>query len=159
MVSKARRPARLHSVQLTLGQLYEAGAGLAQDFAEAARWYHKAADQDDVVAATSLGDLYAEGRGVKQDDAEAARWYRRAAERGQPAGQYRLAHAYLNGRGVWGDPVQGYAWLELAASGDAASGDEAKYGAERDGVRSQLNPKQLAKAQKQVREFKPKRGQ
>jgi len=146
------------SVQLTLGQLYAAGSGVAQgvaqDFAEAARWYRKAADQEDVVAATSLGDLYAEGRGVKQDDAEAARWYRRAAERGHPAGQYRLARAYLNGRGVAGDPVQGYAWLELAASGDAA-----KYGAERDSVRSLLNPKQLAEAEKQVREFKPKRGQ
>jgi len=45
--------------------------------------------------------------------------------------------------------VQGYAWLDLAASRDAA-----KYGAERDRVRSQLSPDQVAEAQKQVREFK-----
>jgi hypothetical protein len=53
-----------------------------------------------------------------------------------------------------GDSVQGYAWLELAASGDAA-----KYGAERDGAASQLSPKQLAEARKLVLEFQPKRGQ
>jgi uncharacterized protein len=120
--------------------------------AEAARWYRKAADQDDAVAAASLGDLYAAGRGLKQDDAEAARWYRRSAERGYAAGQYRLAEAYSNGKGVARDPMQAYAWLELAASADSA-----KYGAERDQLRSHLDAKQLAEAEKQVREFKPKR--
>jgi hypothetical protein len=124
-----------------------------QDYAEAIKWYSKAAAQNDVVAAASLGDLYAEGKGVKQDYAEAARWYRRSAERGQADAQYRLSALYLNGRGVPNDAVQGYLWLSLAAAG------EPKYAAERDQAGARLNPKQTAEAEKLIREFKPKRGQ
>jgi TPR repeat protein len=48
------------------------GRGVAQDFAEAARWYRKAADQGNAPGQASLGDMYAHGQGVTQDYAEAA---------------------------------------------------------------------------------------
>ncbi|HME33133.1 MAG TPA: tetratricopeptide repeat protein [Terriglobales bacterium] len=45
------------------------------DYAEALRWYHKAAEAGDVVARHALGDMYFHGQGVNKDYAEAARWY------------------------------------------------------------------------------------
>ena len=56
--------------------------GVKQDFAEAAKWYRKAAEQGDAAAQYNLGIMYEEGTGVKQDFAEAAKWYRKAAEQG-----------------------------------------------------------------------------
>jgi TPR repeat protein len=45
-----------------------------QDYAEAARWYRKAAEQGNAIAQTNLGTMYFQGQGVPQDYAEAVRW-------------------------------------------------------------------------------------
>src|SRR5262249_28842236 len=140
------------SVQLTLGRLYADGAGVPQNFAEAARWYQKAA-ADDPLAAVSLGDLYAEGRGVDHNDTEATRWYRRAAERGLATGEYKLAQSCLTGKGIRADRAEGYAWLDLAASQEPQ-----KYQAELAKLREQLTPEQLAEAQRTLAELKRKLG-
>ena len=57
--------------------MYEAGRGVPQDDAEAARWYRLAAEQGSGAAQFNLGLMYVNGRGVLfgQDYAEAARWY------------------------------------------------------------------------------------
>jgi TPR repeat protein len=62
--------------------MFDTGRGVAQDDAEAARWYRLAAEQGHAGAQFNLGIMFANGRGVGQDDAEAARWYRLAAEQG-----------------------------------------------------------------------------
>jgi hypothetical protein len=66
------------------------GKGIAEDDAEAARWYRKAAEQGQVEAQYNLGLMYDYGEGVVEDDAEAARWYRKAAEQGEVDAQNRL---------------------------------------------------------------------
>ena len=57
------------------------GDGVQQDFAEAAKWYRKAADQGDIDAQNELGSLYGNGQGVPQDYVEAYRWFDLAASR------------------------------------------------------------------------------
>ena len=67
--------------------------GVAQDYAEAARFYRLAAAQGNASALNNLGSLYGTdstpGRGVAQDWTEAVRLHRLAAAQG-------LADAYFN---------------------------------------------------------------
>ena len=49
--------------------MYDTGVGVAQDAAEAVRWFRLAAEQGDALAQFDLGVMYATGGGVLQDDA------------------------------------------------------------------------------------------
>jgi len=61
--------------QFNLARLYANGDdGMPQDYAEAAKWYRKAALQGDAEAQAALGRLYANGQGVPQEDKEAYFW-------------------------------------------------------------------------------------
>lgn len=67
------------TAQTYVAEIYEKGLGLpGPDYAEAASWYRKAADQGYSPAQTSLGSLYERGLGVQKDKAEALDWYRKA---------------------------------------------------------------------------------
>ena len=68
-------------VKTCLGRAYEEGEGVPQDYAQAALWYRKAAQQNDALAQFSLGFLYDFCRGVPQDYAEAYFWLDLAASR------------------------------------------------------------------------------
>ena len=48
--------------------------GVPKDYVEAAKWYHKTADQGDSSAQISLGMMYEHGAGVKQDLVQAYMW-------------------------------------------------------------------------------------
>ena len=61
--------------------MYEAGWGV-QDYAEAARWYRKAADQGYAAGQWRLGLLYQQGYGVQQDYLQAHMWLNLAAAQG-----------------------------------------------------------------------------
>jgi TPR repeat protein len=50
-----------------LGFMYANGLGVAQDYAAAAKWFHKAADQGYATAQNNLGMMYATGQGVAKD--------------------------------------------------------------------------------------------
>jgi uncharacterized protein len=61
--------------QFTLGKNYEAGrSGLKKNYAEAASWYRKSADQGNIYAQASLGILYHAGKGVPLDNVQAEMW-------------------------------------------------------------------------------------
>src|SRR5580700_2719798 len=61
--------------QFSLGKNYEAGrSGLKKDYAEAASWYRKSADQGNIYAQASLGILYHAGKGVPLDNVQAEMW-------------------------------------------------------------------------------------
>jgi Sel1 repeat len=109
--------------QLQVADACAAGKGvprdsrqLAADYAQAALWYRKAADQGNTMAQVHLADLYRDGRGVTRDPAQAAAWYRKAAELGDPGAQGTLGILYSVGMGVTQDYVEAYYWLCLAAS-------------------------------------------
>ena len=68
--------------QFNLGKNYEAGrGGLKKDYAEAERWYLRAADQGDPFAQASLALLFRFGKGVTQNYVEAYKWFYLAASR------------------------------------------------------------------------------
>jgi hypothetical protein len=67
--------------QYKLGYDYYLGHGLAQDFAQAAVWWRKSADQGFPDAQNNLGVLYNSGKGVPQSFSEAYFWQNLAAAR------------------------------------------------------------------------------
>jgi len=56
------------------GEQYYFGSGVRQDYAEAAKWYHKAADLDFVPAQEKLARMYSEGVGVAKNPSESLKW-------------------------------------------------------------------------------------
>jgi TPR repeat protein len=54
------------------------GAADRRNYAEAMKWFRKAADQGNALGEANLGSLYARGEGVRQDYAEAATQSRRS---------------------------------------------------------------------------------
>src|SRR6266571_2085887 len=53
--------------------------GKAPDYAQAAHWYLKAANQNHALAQFNLGIMYGDGQGVLRDQAESLMWLRKAA--------------------------------------------------------------------------------
>ena len=63
-------------------------------YAQAALWYRKAAEQGNADAQLSLGYLYDDGQGVPQDYAEAYFWYYLAAAGEQDASDSKQVAKY-----------------------------------------------------------------
>ncbi|MDC0305257.1 sel1 repeat family protein [bacterium] len=62
--------------------IYANGNGVPKDYAEAVKWYRKAAEQGDASAQVNLGWMYDKGKGVPQDYAKAYMFYNLAAAQG-----------------------------------------------------------------------------
>jgi TPR repeat protein len=62
--------------------MYEKGQGVRQDYANAVKWYRKAAEQGYPKAQYDLGFMYANGRGVRRDPILAYMWFSLAATKG-----------------------------------------------------------------------------
>ncbi|MCR5257105.1 MAG: sel1 repeat family protein [Desulfovibrio sp.] len=62
--------------------MYDKGDGVPQDFAEARRWYGKAATQGYVWAQYYLGVMHEKGQGGPQDKRAAKEWFRKACDGG-----------------------------------------------------------------------------
>ena len=101
--------------QFDLGVMYCGGEGVAKDYAEAAKWFRKAAEQGHADARYLLGFLYDNGVGVANDYAEAAKWYRKAAEQGHADAQSVLGLLYFKGQGVAKDYTEAAKWYRKAA--------------------------------------------
>ena len=103
------------AAQTNLGYLYAAGKGVAEDNAEAERWYRKAAEQGNVDGQYNLGVTYDNGIGVAEDNAEAVRWYRKAADQGNAPAQSNIGAMYDHGEGVAEDNAEAVRWFRKAA--------------------------------------------
>ena len=114
--------------QTELGERYEDGRDVAQDYTVAVSWFRRAAEQGYAPGQAALGFMYSRGRGVVQDDAEAVRWHRRAAEQGNARAQNNLGASYANGSGLAQDDRAAAEWYRRAAEqgwplGVCAAGD------------------------------------
>ncbi|HEY6410318.1 MAG TPA: trypsin-like peptidase domain-containing protein [Ktedonobacteraceae bacterium] len=98
-----------------LGESYELGAGVAQDYAKAAFWFRKAAEHGDAFAQFKLGTCYRDGHGVLLDDAQSALWFRKSAVQGNADAQYMLGYLYQFGKGLPQDDAQAVTWYHKAA--------------------------------------------
>ncbi len=108
--------------QFRLGLKYANSEGAAQDYAQAAIWYLKAADQNHALARFSLGVMYARGQGVAKDDAKAGVRIRKAAQQGDAGAQCILGMRHHRASlDALADEaleleLEAYKWLHLAVA-------------------------------------------
>ena len=124
------------------------GDGVPQDFAEAVKWYNKAAVQGHASAQSNLGVMYVNGHGVSKDYTEAVKWYSKAAEQGDASAQFNLGDMHANGHGISKDFVFAYMWWNHSASQGNESAKKNK-----DIVSKLMTEEQIAEAQKLSREW------
>ncbi len=136
--------------QRQLGVVYANGVDVPRDYAEAAKWFRKAADQGDATAQFQLGGLYYQGFGLTQDYAETAKWIRKAADQGNIPAQGVLGGLFGAGQGVPQNYEEAYFWLTLAST----SGEKTIV-APRDYFQSLLTPQQVSAIQTRARDWKP----
>lgn len=77
--------------QHKLGYAYDKGEGVPQDYAQAAAWYRKAAEQGHAGAQFFLGVAYYLEQGVPQDYVESHKWTNLAASRASAENQKEFA--------------------------------------------------------------------
>jgi len=83
-----------------LGEMYNNGYGVAQDFAEAAKYYSEAVVLHHTLAKVRLGKLYLYGRGVEQNQKLAFALFKQAYKAGDRTACYYLGLCYESGWGV-----------------------------------------------------------
>jgi uncharacterized protein len=93
-------PTDLNATYVLVGDGYEKGADIKQDYARAMLWYRKAADSGDAVACYRIALLYANGLAVPQDNVEIIHWLQRASDLGDPVASFDLGRAYEQGKGA-----------------------------------------------------------
>jgi TPR repeat protein len=103
------------AAQRQLACIYEQGFGVSRDYARAAFWYRKAADQGNSSAQNNLANLFADGRGLVRDYVQSAFWYRQAAQKGVANAQVQLALQLKNGQGVPQNNAEAATWYRRAA--------------------------------------------
>ena len=108
--------------QAEIGERYEEGRGVVQDYAVAVSWFRRAAEQGYAPGQFALSFMYVRGLGVAQDDVEAVRWERRAAEQGHAQAQNNLGVSYRDGLGVAQDYGEAARWFRRAAEQEHAGG-------------------------------------
>ena len=72
--------------QFNLGNMYDNGKGVKQDYFEAVKWYRKVAEQGNANAQVLLGFLYILGKGVQRNKALAKEWFGKACDNGDQEG-------------------------------------------------------------------------
>jgi len=124
--------------------------GGSKDYAQARKWYLKAATQGHARAQLRVGTLYANGEGVPQNYRQARDWWLKAATQGNAGAQLQLGDMYKDGRDQKPDKVLAHMWYNLAAA--QGSSFAAK---ERDQIAKNMDHEQIAEAQRLAHEWKP----
>jgi len=116
--------------QFNLGVKF-AREGATQDYAQAAHWYRKAADQSHSLAQFNLAIMYGAGHGMPRDEVQSRAWMQKAADRGDAGAQYnvgmKLHRASLDGlTGAAAETrILAFKWLQLAAAQGYRGSEEA----------------------------------
>jgi len=98
--------------QVTLGYFYETGTILTREPEQAARWYKKAAQQDDLLGEWLPGRAVFTGQGTMRDLKQAANWLLKSVSHGDPFSQYLLGMIRLERN----DYTQAAEWFRKAAN-------------------------------------------
>lgn len=99
------------SAQNNLGAIYDEQG----NYAEALKWFRKAAEQGLPHAQYNLGLMYDQGKGIVKDPSEAIKWFTKAAIQGHDGAQYNLGCAYRDGEGIKQNFVESNKWYLKAA--------------------------------------------
>lgn len=108
------------NAQVDLGWAYEKGINVKQDYKEALKWYHKAADQSNLWAINQIGLCHSRGNGVVASKPEAFEWYMKAAKQGYSWAQYNVGVYYERGYAVKRDPSKAVEWYQKASDQENA---------------------------------------
>ena len=141
-------------VQFGLGLQFAIGTGAAQDYAQAADWYRKAAEQNHGLAQFNLGIMYAKGQGVVRDDAQSVAWFGRAAKLGDAGGQYHMGRncqrASMDGLPADAPEarIEAYKWYQLSAA-QGYKDSEGAYAA----LTAKMTREDVAEASQRVARF------
>jgi len=107
--------------QQKIADVYSLGMnGMTQDYIEAYKWYHLAAQQGSSHAQYCLGHLFYLGKGVSQNYLKAEKWWLMAAKQGLMVAQASLALLYYCNNGYINDLEKAEKWFKKAAD----QGDE-----------------------------------
>lgn len=133
------------AAQAALGRAYQDANGVPRDYALAAKWYRKAADQGSAIAQNNLGNMYAAGNGVEKNPEEAVSWYRKSARQGNAAAMFNLGAAYYNGEGVPVEDTTAFGWfLPAQLAGNSSAPDAVNR------ANSELSAQQLASGLRKI---------
>lgn len=86
-----------------------------KSYAEAARWYLKAARRGHLGAQYNIADMYYSGEGVVQSYTEAFYWFKKAADQGDVDAIYYVGLMYDKGYGVQKSYAEAARWYLAAA--------------------------------------------
>ena len=100
--------------QYNLGQIYEKGDGVKQNYAEAVKWFRKSAEQGNAWSQSELGVCYYQGKCVAVDHKKAFDLYMKSAEQDYMVGQVNLAGCYLFGHGTEKNEKVALKWYKKA---------------------------------------------
>jgi len=109
---------------VVLGNFYETGHGVEQDFEKAFKLYNSVVDSGDRVAEFYLAMCYDAGTGVSRNKEKAFSLYTSAAEKGAPMAQFLLGHCYARAYGYVGQPdyIKAAEWYLQSAQNGIADG-------------------------------------
>ncbi len=103
------------SAAYEIGMRYAEARGVPANFAEAAKWYDRAAQAGVVPAMFRIGTLYEKGMSVKKDIETARKYYVAAAERGNAKAMHNLAVLDADGGGAGANYKSAAQWFRKAA--------------------------------------------
>ena len=95
--------------------MYEEGFGVAQNYAEAMKWYKRASESRLPEAQYNVGLLYYHGYGVAKNPREAIKWFKLASKQDLLEAQYMMGLAHHEGKGVRLDYEKALAWFVKSA--------------------------------------------
>lgn len=98
-----------------IGSRYMEGRGTAVDFAKAAHWFEKAAEQNFAPAQYRLGSFNEKGLGMPRDLHKAKQLYELAAKQGNASAMHNLAVLYASGVNGAPDNAAAVRWFLEAA--------------------------------------------
>ncbi len=99
-----------------LGLIYSIGNGVPQDYAEANRWFARAAADAHAGGERELGASYLLGYGTDTNYVLGLKYLRRAEQHGDTGACYFLGIAHLNGYGVEANRKEASRLLKIAVS-------------------------------------------
>ena len=106
-----------------LGEMYATGYGVAQDAAQSAAWYHKAADEGDTESQAIYGVLLMTGNGVGRDPVAGDAYLKQASDKGDIVATANLGLSYEIGDGVTKDATEAARLYRIAADAGNAAGE------------------------------------
>jgi uncharacterized protein len=112
--------------QFYLGEIYDKGRGVPQDFAEAAKWYRAAADQNQVDAQEVLCTRYFFGQAtLPKDPTQAVKYCPGAAKAGKEYAAFLAGYLFERGQGTTADPKKAAEYYKISAEKGNVSAQEA----------------------------------